>query len=228
MKNVNVYIFLGGIALIILAFIVEVAALGYIGLIIGLIGFIWFFVEANVEAKQRDEDFKNSLNDKARIADKEKTEYLTWLHSNYNVTKTIGVGSGLSWNVNRVCAIDENKEVILFGKKEIPFEKILQVELKTATSQYTTTESQKNNPVGRAVVGGIVAGEVGAIVGATTSKETSTSRTVVNTRTDGIIIYLSDISEPVFRYQFVNDEENREIYAILLAIISSNSAKTKI
>ena len=228
MKNVNVYMFLGGIALIILAFIVEVAALGYIGLIIGLIGFIWFFVEANVEAKQRDEDFKNSLNDKARIADKEKTEYLTWLHSNYNVTKTIGVGSGLSWNVNRVCAIDENKEVILFGKKEIPFEKILQVELKTATSQYTTTESQKNNPVGRAVVGGIVAGEVGAIVGATTSKETSTSRTVVNTRTDGIIIYLSDISEPVFRYQFVNDEENREIYAILLAIISSNSAKTKI
>lgn len=227
MKNVNVIMLLGGIGLIILAFIVQVAALGYIGLIVGIIGLIWLAIESNAENKKKEKDFKKSSDDKANLLDKEKTEYMTWVHSHYQITKMIGVGSGLSWHVDRVCAVDENKKIILFGKKEIPFSKILQAELKTATSQYTTTETQKNNPVGRAVVGGIIAGEVGAVVGAATSKETSTSRTTVNTHTEGIIIYLSDISEPVFKYQFYDDEANREIYAILLAIISSNSKSSQ-
>ena len=75
MKNVNVIMLLGGIGLIILAFIVQVAALGYIGLIVGIIGFIWLAIESNTENKKKEEDLKKSLDDKANLLDKEKTEH---------------------------------------------------------------------------------------------------------------------------------------------------------
>jgi hypothetical protein len=75
-------------------------------------------------------------------------------------------------------------------------------------------------PIAVELSGGIIAGGAGAVVGAISAKERSSSTTVVDTHTEGVIIYLSDIDEPIFKYEFDNDEDNKKIYATLLSIIS--------
>ncbi len=228
----SVLFFLGGILLIIIGLIAQVATIAWIGFAAGLIGFIWLVIEGTIknkeDAEKAEEQSQKFWADKKNQNQSEIDDYLKWINENYKISKFIAFYKDLGWHKDRVVAVDEENKVIIFGRKVIKFESILQAELKTSTSHHTTTDTQKENPIGRAVIGGIVAGEAGAVIGAASAKETSTSRTTVSTHTEGIIVYLSDIAEPVFKYQFYGDEDNREIYAILLAIIASNAKQTHI
>ena len=220
--NMNVILILVGIVLVIFGWCVQIAPIGFIGLILGVIGLIWMAVESSEKSKEQQKKLDNDLLNKAEANNIEKKEYLEWLNSNYKISKILGVGEGMSWHIDKVFAVDEDKRVVLFGKKEIKFESIINVELTTASSQHTTTTTQKNTPVGRAVVGGIVAGGVGAIVGASSAKETSTSNTYSSNHINGLFLYLNQVSEPVYEYKFVYGGDCRDIYATLLAIVNLN------
>ena len=220
--NMNVILFLVGIVLVIFGLCVQIAPIGFIGLILGVIGLIWMAVESSEKSKEQQKKLDNDLLNKAEANNIEKKEYLEWLNSNYKISKILGVGEGMSWHIDKVFAVDEDKRVVLFGKKEIKFESIINVELTTESSQHTTTTTEKNNPVGRAVVGGIVAGGVGAIVGASSAKETSTSNTYSSNHINGLFLYLNQVSEPVYEYKFVYGGDCRDIYATLLAIVNLN------
>lgn len=216
-----------GIICMVIGFITQIAELAWPGFAVGLIGFIWLIIESTIKtkkaAKEAEEQSQKFWADLKVQNQLEIDDYLKWINENYTVSKFIAFDKDVAWHKDKVVAVDEKNKVIIFGRKVIKFENILHAELKTSTSHQTTTDTQKNNPVGRAVVGGIIAGGVGAVIGATSAKETSTSRTTMTTHTDGIIIYLADMNEPVFKYSFVCDENNREIYATLLAIIAINS-----
>ena len=224
--GIGAVLLLGGIFLVIVALLAQIAEIGWFGLIIGVIGLIILAIsgtiETNEQNQKREEESKKFWEDKKILNDKEIQEYTDWINSNFKVSKFIAFYKDFGWHKDRVVAVDEENRTIIFGRRVIKFEKILQAELKTTTTQNTTIQTQKNNPLGRAVAGGIIAGGTGAIVGAVSAKETSTSSTVSHTNTNGIIIYLADIAEPIFEYSFVCDSDNKEIYSTLLAIIENN------
>ena len=102
----------------------------------------------------------------------------------------------------------------------IPFSKIIGSE--------TIINNQTANEVKRAIVGGVLAGETGAMVGAVTAKD--------KIRTFQIVIYTNDVSEPEFTITLINkivtqnsDSYNRavvfaqKVNATIKAIIYQNS-----
>ena len=111
---------------------------------------------------------------------------------------------------NWIVAIDEKNKFLIFGKKVITFEKIIKAELKISTSYHTKTDTNKNKAIGRAFLGGLIAGEAGAIIGAATATETANSETITNHHVDGVIIYLSDIIEPTYEYNSPIEKYNKE------------------
>ena len=155
-----------------------------------------------------------------------KEAYFNWLNQNYKISKIIGFYDESEELVdikrNWIVAIDGENKFIIFGKKVIKFEKIIKAELKISTSHHTKTDTNKNKAVGRAFLGGLIAGEAGAIIGAATATETSNSETITNHHVDGVIIYLSDIIEPTYEYNSPIEKCNRDVYSVLLAIIDQN------
>lgn len=184
---------------------------------------VWAYTDRIVTEERLEKEKKAKTEEQIQIAEKGKQIYLEWLHSNYKITKLIGVKYGLDWDMRQVCACDETNKVILFGKNIIEFDKILQVEMLTTTSEHTTTKTSKDDAIGRAILGKVVAGNVGAVVGAASARETSRSNTIINNKVCGVVIYLSDIANPIYKYYSPYENDNREIYAILISIIHSNS-----
>ena len=169
---------------------------------------------------------RKSKNDAAELKLKIETErkaYFDWLNSNYNISKLIGSYEDARWNKNTIVAVDDNKKVILFGKKEIPYQQILQVELIRTSSEKTLTETKQKHGVGRAVVGHAIAGPVGAIVGSNTARSTSVSNTKITSTATGVNIYLSNVVEPSFNYSSAQEQDNLDVYSTILAIISQKN-----
>ena len=218
--NVLKFMCIGGVVLFAVGIALSSALIAVTGVAISIIGFA---IAVRLGQKQERENAQRAEDMQKRREERIQSEidnYLRWINENFEVSNYIGFYKGNGWNRDRVVAIDKENEVIIFGRKVIDFEDIIRAELITSTSQHTTTTGQKENAIGRAVAGGLIAGGAGAIVGAVSAKESSRSTTVVDTHTEGVIIYLSDIDEPVFKYEFDNDEDNKKIYATLLSIIS--------
>jgi len=106
-------------------------------------------------------------------------------------------------------------------RKEYNFSDILECQI------LRDNEVVAKSGVGRAVVGGLIAGGVGAIIGATTrgSKNNITSLSVR--------VVLSDISNPMIIFKIINEptpldlckdkiERANEIYSTMISIIESN------
>ena len=196
---------------------------------------IYTLYDNTKNAKQRKEIVKTlEIERKKRTEENEpkKEAYFKWLNENYTPSKIIEFPSydfyRKTWEryESEIVAVDENKEVVIFSRKEIAFKNIIHCELITKTSQtsITNTTTAKNNGIGRAVVGGIIAGGAGAIVGANTASSNSFSNTTTNTNTEiaGVKIYIADISAPEIIYYSSsigkNAVENR--YSTMLAIIA--------
>lgn len=112
--------------------------------------------------------------------------------------------------------------------RKIPYNKIVNVELVTTTTQHTysinSSAASSNNTLKRAVTGGIIAGGAGAIVGALTAKDNNSAKSVVSQRTEtkGVILYFSDLEAPIFKIGCFLEFQYQSIYATVLAIISQN------
>lgn len=141
-------------------------------------------------------------------------KYTEWLNRNFSISKSL---TNPHWTV----AIDMQHKVLVINRKVLQFGTLINVELITKESHVNSATSQRDGGVGRAIVGGAIAGGAGAVVGAVTAKQSSTTNTTVTIQANGVTIYTSDISEPMVTI-YGEDSFCREVYATVLAIIAQN------
>ena len=217
---------------------------GLVGMVIGFLLFLASGSKAAAEQEKQQTELKEAtLN---------VIKGLRKLLSNYELSTLIGftMSEGFyekddNWkgfNSRGLFAIDEGKEVVILnvnGFKVINFKDIINVEPIYTTSepittpQVITTTTKKNNGIGRAIVGGILAGGVGALVGASTASTTSKSTvrggvTIQgSTKMTSVRIYLNDINNPLLVYENVLSSNNETVYTKLLTIIARNEIIAK-
>lgn len=125
----------------------------------------------------------------------------------------------------------EERKILLLQNEPIPFDNILGFELKDNQSTITKTTSPKyktstsiGSMVGRAIVGGILTGGVGAAVGAATAKKTTEVVEEGKTRTITrhnykITLNIDDMSNPVRIIEFGSYDDIAEKVANVLNVI---------
>ena len=122
---------------------------------------------------------------------------------------------------------------LYYNTRVIPYDQILGCEIKDESydtvsgTKEEITKNSNGSTIGRALVGGLVAGPAGAIIGGVTSKKTTT--VVDNTFTVThhhyyVLINTSSTSTPVIRVDCDTDKKTaEEIKAIVSGIISKRS-----
>ncbi|WP_065218399.1 MULTISPECIES: hypothetical protein [Butyricimonas] len=139
----------------------------------------------------------------------------------------------------------EEKSILIIGRmyNDEPFKEIINVlsfkdiidakimeQGRVINSTSTLCGDIKSNTgsmIGRAVVGGVVAGGVGAIIGGTTGNKST--NTYCNTKTHEIVNYkltitMNDLKNPIVSIDFDNQRINfmQNLYSVLQVIINRN------
>ena len=231
-----------GFILLCVSFVYPGEGYGWFGVAGLLIGFALFLAGGSKVSAEQEEQQKALKESKLKVI-----RGLRDLLSKYDLSTLIGftMSEGFYekddhwkyYNPSGLFAVDNKKEVVILNVnrfKVVDFKDILKVEPVYSTSdsittpQVVTTTTKKNNGIGRAIVGGILAGGVGALVGAatasTTSKSTVTGGTTLpgSTGMTSVRIYLNDISEPIIEYKNILGSNNERVYQNLLSIIARN------
>ena len=200
----------------------------WIVLLIGVL--LWVVISI---ASPQDNVLPQKIDTNQRVMENErkKTEYFNWLNEKYSPSKILSHPfysfDRYNWEEyeRQIVAINVEKRIVIFQRRAVSFDDIINCELITSVSQNTTTTTEKDNGIGRAVVGGILAGGAGAIVGATTANSNSYSNTTTNTKIMGVKIYVADINSPeiiINRFSVLCGEKLGTIHSTVLAIIASN------
>lgn len=131
----------------------------------------------------------------------------------------------------RILIFEQSSMAYIKGQ-EIPFNKILAFTLAdnkqtiSTTTGNASTNTSTGSMVGRALVGGVLMGGVGALAGATTaSRETEINTTTRHDTSHDYIIYLNidDIANPQRMLKFGNDAElANKVASVFNIIISRN------
>ncbi len=134
-------------------------------------------------------------------------------------------------NMEKHILVFESSKILYIANEPIPFEKIIGFELKDNQTTVTKTTSPKyktstntGSMLGRAVVGGILTGGVGAVVGAATAKKTTevveegkTTTTVKHNYR--ITLTIDDIANPVRVIDCMYHQDKAEQIANVLNVI---------
>lgn len=129
-----------------------------------------------------------------------------------------------------------SKKQIYYKERFVAFDKILSCDYAdnattTATQNGTassTITTKTGSTVGRAIVGGVIAGPAGAIIGGTTAKKNAetkiTNKTVSTTNHDYTIrIHIADVLNPLMEIKcWGNEEATHKIVSTVFAIIEQN------
>ena len=177
--------------------------------------------EAN---KAREQELKQSQYDEANL------ELLSTMGE---PDKTIVLGET---DINKEIRVYSDKRKVNILGKDYDFSSILSchctddshvVKGQTTITTTGTSKTDNGNMLGRAVVGGLVAGGAGAIIGGSTAKQNTTSTSVVNQGKDitrhnyTVWISVKDIVNPMIQIPIGKDEAKaNEIVALMTAIIS--------
>lgn len=125
----------------------------------------------------------------------------------------------------------EGSKILYVANEPLPFEKILGFELKDNQSTITKTTAPKyktstntGSMLGRAIVGGVLTGGVGAVVGAATAKKTTTvveeGKTTTTVKHNyRITLTIDDMANPVRVIDFTYHRDKAEQVANVLNII---------
>ena len=177
------------------------------------------------------EEHEEELNNRIRSANiarvnieiariKEKSAYIEEKYG--KITKEL-------WE--RRILICEDSKIILINEEPYSFSDIINIELvdnekQIFQKQSSTTKVSTGNMLGRAVVGGVLLGGVGAIIGgATAKKETIINAPEVHTTHDyNIYITVNSLSNPHITLSLGKNEQiAREITSFLSVIIERNN-----
>ena len=192
------------------------------------------------ETRRREEQKKREeLRAKAtKQAEEDYSAALSELENNYGkATASFLIGLN-DKKTSHYIYFFEDKEVISLSDEIIPFKDILGFTLNDDTKTIMTnstyiseTKTNTGSLLGRAAVGGILLGGVGAIVGASSAQKSTTTTPVGVTTTTQLhkyTIYLNinDLSNPIREIQIGSDTKIAQTIAnIFNVILSRNNSK---
>lgn len=107
---------------------------------------------------------------------------------------------GLNENQNKIVLLTRNKLQDNFNVNPLPFSDIL--ETKLIEDELTVTSVSRASQIGGAIVGGMVAGGIGAIVGGSGA----TSHTENDVRKIQLELVVDSLDNPVHRVSFMNED----------------------
>lgn len=210
------------------------------GFVIGWI--IWMFLHIKYKKKNRTklEDeinlIKEEIEEAKRLRDKKKQQ-LSKLTSQYGKpAKIVYLSDDYldEEDINNAFIVFPSSCCIKYKRRVFSYSELVSSEVKdesyTTTSgmKYEVTKSSSGSTIGRAVVGGLIAGPAGAIIGGVTSKKKT--EVIDNTMSHYnehyfVIITLTTLKESVIKIDCDDSlEKAEEINAILVGIIA-NQAK---
>lgn len=138
--------------------------------------------------------------------------------------------------ITRVLVYEEAGILIVYGN-EYRFSEILDYSLvketrsETSTTSYGTEEADNDNLIGRAFVGGLLGGKIGALAGAATARrnisDTATSETVtINKYT--LYININSLQDPTISLYIGEDgSKAHRLAGVLNVIIERNKTRTQ-
>lgn len=189
-----------------------------------LIGFIIFCVTSSKDQDQKLEEmakeYRKNFIEKNKLGECVKYTYVSWPkhymfiadEQKENVYLSL-LRAGISSSDGPLVSRHESYSSEAFV--EIPFKQIIGCEIKC--------DEQTVGGVGRAVVGGALFGDTGAIVGAVTAKKKRTSYS--------IIIYLTNIEKPKIEIWLTGNDTGKRfaenVFATIKAIVARTESEEK-
>lgn len=137
------------------------------------------------------------------------------------------------YNLDREVVVFEETDRVWICGKAYPMRSILGCMLENNHSiirsdVVSTTKTDTGSMLGRSIVGGVAAGDAGAIVGGTTASMTTISKGGVDKISHNytIIVYVDSLVEPTISIHTGTDsKKTNEIVGLMNVIISRNSRK---
>lgn len=208
--------------------------------VIGLIICFIFVINEGVSEKRKRKDALLAEESRKRFIQaeqKDKEEYdktLTALSVKFGeCTMNENLGIFEHRIASRVLVYEQSK-IIVINSKEYKFSDILGYSLvddatsETITTSTGTAKTSTGNMLGRAVVGGVLTGGLGAVVGAATAKkDISDNATSQTTTTHKYTLYINvnNLQEPTIVLYIGNDASKaQKLAGIMNVIIERNKA----
>lgn len=202
---------------------------------------VWFLVlflkeilsDNTEKERQEKENEERRLKEAAQKEEYEKT--LADLSAKFGeCTMNENLGKYFDMQIASRVLIYEQSSVIIINSKEYKFSDILGYSLvddatsETITTSTGTAKTSTGNMLGRAVVGGVLTGGLGAVAGAATAKknisDNATSKTTTTHRYT-LYINVNSLQEPTIALCIGNDASKaQKLAGIMNVIIERNKA----
>lgn len=197
---------------------------------------IIFFVYSNEKQKKKNkekEQWRKEMREKSEKAFEEKKQ----IYELKKGEQTIRLGEAdkvipiEEYDIDKEIAIFEQAEKIVLLGNELSFSDILSYTteddykvIKGKTEYISQTKASDGNTIGRAIVGGVLAGGAGAIIGGSTAKKETT--TLVHQKDDiiihrySVIVNVNSLTNPIITIPLWDDKAKlNEIVGLLNVII---------
>ena len=207
--------------------------------VMGVIGVVAGVVESNkkekeeqekAEKKKKDEEYQLQLAEQKEIEKEKKYNELTAMISSPDKV--------IEYDYDHYIMVNESTSQIMLNEHIYNFKDIINYTMSdnaTVIQKHSggeissTSSTDTGSMLGRAVVGGVLAGGVGAAIGGSTAKRETTSSVAPTTTTSSTIhdyliaVTVNSLSNPIERLRLGEDGRNtNEICALLSVIISRN------
>lgn len=151
-----------------------------------IVAAIFQFIESEKEKKKRGDIFSN-------LADFEATDKY--------VSQNAGISVAFDSKRKKVAFLSKTCETVFYSYKDILTSEI---EIDGETTTITKTKKSTTSVVGRALIGGILTGGIGAVIGGLTGKSSSSSKQKDKIRSINLKITVNDLSNPIHKINFLN------------------------
>lgn len=208
--------------------------------VMAVIGVIAGIVESNKEEKEEQERAEKKKKDEEyRLALAEQKEVER--EKKYNKLKAMIASPNkvIVYDYDHYIMVNESTSQIMLNEHVYSFKDIINYAMSdnaTIIQKHSggkidsTSSTDTGSMLGRAVVGGVLAGGVGAAIGGSTAKRETTSTVAPTTTTSStihdylIVVTVNSLSNPIERLKLGEDGSNtNEICALLSVIISRNN-----
>lgn len=213
-------------------FFVILGVMAVIGAIVGI-------VENNKKEKEEQEKAeKRKKNEEYRMILAEQKEVERVKKYNKLTAKMSSPNKVIEYDYDHYIMVNENTSQIMLNEHIYDFRDIINYTMSdnaTVIQKHSggeissTSSTDTGSMLGRAVVGGVLAGGVGAAIGGSTAKRETTSSVAPTTTTSSTIhdyliaVTVNSLSDPIERLKLGEDgRSTNEICALLSVIISRN------
>lgn len=197
----------------------------FIIIVLSVLGFIAYYAYEDYKSKKEYEKWQEGQVQAEKRREARKLRYrekLNEFNKQYgHCSNAIG-----EWNSDIRVRVYESSRIVLINEKVFRFDDILSCEVVTETEQLGT-ESKKvsvsaGSMIGRAAVGALIAGPLGAVVGAGTAKRKVVSTTPLVSCKYIVYVCVRDIKNPQLKLKAgPNEQLANNLMALFHVIMNS-------